>query len=147
MFLFSADMVVDKEKLAALQAKQVQRVGGKRVAKKPSAAKPVAVDDKRVKNAIAKLGAREVPQIDEINMFKKDGKVLHFTNPKLHASIQNNAFVVTGIPQDKKLEDMLPGVVSQMGLEGLEQLKNIYTAAASSEGINLDEMIPDLVSQ
>lgn len=136
---------VDQEKLKALQAKTAaNKVGGKRVVKSRPTTKVSAVDDKRVKTAIAKLGARDVPGIDEVNMFKKDGTVLNFTNPKLYAAIQNNTFGITGVPQKKNLADMLPGVISQIGYEGLEQLKDLYSAAASGEDFN--EPVPDLVS-
>lgn len=40
--------------------------------------------------------------IEEVNMMKDDGRVLHFTNPKVQASLSANTFAVSGNPEDKR---------------------------------------------
>jgi NACalpha-BTF3-like transcription factor len=40
--------------------------------------------------------------IEEVNMIKDDGRVLHFTNPKVQASLSANTFAVSGNPEDKR---------------------------------------------
>ena len=45
---------------------------------KPSAAQ----DDKKLQGALKKLNVQPIPGVEEVNMFKEDGNVLHFTTPK-----------------------------------------------------------------
>ena len=40
--------------------------------------------------------------IEEVNMIKDDGRVLHFTNPKVQASLSANTFAISGNPEDKR---------------------------------------------
>lgn len=55
-------------------------------------------------------------------------QVVHFSNPKVQASIQANTYVVSGVNQTKKISDMLPGIISQMGPEGLGHLQKMAAA-------------------
>lgn len=45
---------------------------------KPSAAH----DDKKLQGALKKLNVQPIPGVEEVNMFREDGNVLHFTAPK-----------------------------------------------------------------
>lgn len=45
---------------------------------KPSAAQ----DDKKLQAALKKLNVQPIPGVEEVNMFREDGNVLHFTTPK-----------------------------------------------------------------
>ena len=49
----------------------------------------------------------------------------HFTNPKVQASIAANTYVVSGPNQTKKLQDLLPGIINQLGPDNLEHLKKL----------------------
>ena len=40
--------------------------------------------------------------IEEVNMIKDDGHVLHFVNPKVQASLTANTFAVTGNYEEKR---------------------------------------------
>ena len=51
--------------------------------------KTVNNDDKKLQSTLKKLNVQHVPSIEEVNMFKEDGSVIHFTNPK-----GNNSYVV-----------------------------------------------------
>ena len=62
-----------------------------------------------------------------MNIFKDDD-VVHFTNPKVQASIAANTYVVSGPSQTKKLQDMLPGIINQLGQDNLDYLKKIAQA-------------------
>jgi deoxyribodipyrimidine photolyase-like uncharacterized protein len=42
-----------------------------------------AADDKKLKSTLQKLSARDIPTIEEVNLFHKDGHVIHFVNPKV----------------------------------------------------------------
>lgn len=41
-----------------------------------------AHDDKKLQGALKKLNVQPIPSVEEVNMFKEDGNVLHFTAPK-----------------------------------------------------------------
>lgn len=77
-------MVVDQEKLAKLQA--AARTGGKgaprrKIVKKPKGA-VAGGEDTKLQGALKKLAVQPITGIEEVNMFKEDGNVLHIANPK-----------------------------------------------------------------
>ena len=39
-------------------------------------------DDKKLQTALKKLPVQPIQAIEEVNMFKEDGNVIHFANPK-----------------------------------------------------------------
>lgn len=41
-----------------------------------------AADDKKLNATLKKLGVTNIPGIEEANMFKDSGEVIHFKNPK-----------------------------------------------------------------
>jgi len=41
-----------------------------------------AADDKKLNTTLKKLGVTNIPGIEEANMFKENGEVIHFKNPK-----------------------------------------------------------------
>ena len=43
-------------------------------------------DDKKLQSNLKKLGVNNIPGIEEVNMMKEDGNVIHFTNPKGEAA-------------------------------------------------------------
>lgn len=46
-------------------------------------AKPAgAQDDKKLQAALKKLNVQPIQGVEEVNMFREDGNVLHFTAPK-----------------------------------------------------------------
>lgn len=53
---------------------------------KPSAAQ----DDKKLQAALKKLNVQPIPGVEEVNMFREDGNVLHFTAPKGTFSLHYN---------------------------------------------------------
>jgi len=117
-------MPINKEKLAAMQARGgATKVGGmrrKQVAKKPRSAD--ASDDKKIQATLKKFSCSNLPGIDEVNMFKEDGNVIHFKNPKVTASPTSNTFTISGHNEVKKITE-IPGVLNQLGLEGLQGLQ------------------------
>ena len=70
---------INSDKLSKLQA-QILANGPRRKAKK--IVKIAGVDDKKLQATLKKLNVQSIPSIEEINMFKDDGKVLHFRAPK-----------------------------------------------------------------
>ncbi len=78
-------MPFNPEKLAKLQAKagSVQTGGKGTVRRKHKTVRKNAVhDDKRLKTTLNRLNVRDIPAIEEVNLFKDDGTVIHFSNPK-----------------------------------------------------------------
>ena len=151
------------EDLAAARAKMIaKRFGGaststggkgsirrkKKVANRSSSAQ----SDAKLSTTLKKLGATNIPGIEEVNFFKEDGKVIHFKNPKVQAAIGANTYVISGPSETKPLQDLLPSIVSQLGMENLAQLQQMTGAGGAAaptipegeEGDDDDE-VPDLV--
>jgi len=51
--------------------------------RKPKKAhKSTGMDDKKLQTALKKLNVQPIQAIEEVNMFKADGNVIHFAAPK-----------------------------------------------------------------
>ena len=44
--------------------------------------KSAGTDDKKLQAALKKLNVQPIQAIEEVNMFKEDGNVIHFSAPK-----------------------------------------------------------------
>jgi len=150
---------MDPAKLAKLQAQAVaNRIGGKGTVRrkvvrktKPSAAQ----DDKKLQGALKKLNVQPIAGVEEVNMFKEDGTVLHFQAPKVHAAVTANTFAIYGTGQSKELTELVPGILNQLGPDSLASLRKLAesyqaiqqgqrpTNAAAEE--DDDDDVPDLV--
>lgn len=133
------------EKLKKLQ-EQV-RIGGKgtpRRKKKVVHSTP-ATDDKKLQSSLKKLSVNTIPGIEEVNIVKNDGTLIHFNNPKTQASLATNTFAITGHGEHKEISEMLPGILTQLGPDGLLQLKKIANDIVSSKKLADDDDVPDLV--
>eukprot|EP00439_Symbiodinium_sp_Y106_P018534 s1252_g2.t1 len=124
------------------------RTGGKGTARRTKLAKHTTqgADDKQLQAQLKRLGVNNIPGIEEVNMFKDDGTVLHFQTPKVQASVGANTYVIAGHAETKKLEELLPGVINQIGPDNLMSLKRIAEGFASAAGADSkkDEDIPDI---
>lgn len=137
----------DDQKVLAARAKLAERFGdsvrlggkGTMKRKKKVAHKTTTADDKKVQSALKKAGAQPLPSIEEVNMFRDDNTVLHFTNPKVQGSIRDNVFMVQGSSEVKALRDLMPGILSQLGPKHMEFLKEFADQATGPK-----EEIPDL---
>ena len=146
-------MPLNKEKLARMQ-KSV-RTGGKGSVrrKKKTVHKTTTTDDKRLQNTLKRLGVNTIPGIEEVNLFKVSGSVIHFSNPKVQASIAANTYVISGHAETKRLQDLLPGILNQLGPDNLANLKEIanqYKGDDETEGATVeadDDDVPDLVDE
>ncbi|XP_065069360.1 transcription factor BTF3 homolog 4-like [Rhopilema esculentum] len=117
---------MNQEKVGKLQSLQNQvRIGGKGSArrKRKVVHRTATTDDKKLLGSLKKLAVNNIPGIEEVNMIKDDGTVLHFTNPKVQASLAANTFAITGQVENKQLTEMLPGILNQLGPEGFSNLK------------------------
>jgi len=145
---------MNQEKLKQLQA-QV-RIGGKGTArrKKKVVHRTATTDDKKLQSSLKKLSVNSIPGIEEVNMIKDDGTVIHFNNPKVQASLAANTFAVTGHGENKQITDLLPGILNQLGAESLTHLKKLASNVPNVDGTdgNMeagkdddDDDVPDLV--
>ncbi|CAI5477596.1 unnamed protein product [Closterium sp. Yama58-4] len=143
---------MDREKLMKMAT--AVRTGGKGTVrrKKKAAHKTTTTDDKRLSSTLKRLGVNTIPGIEEVNIFKDD-TVLHFSNPKVQASIGANTWVVSGVPREKNLQELLPGIINQLGPDNLAGLKKIAqeyqkageAAAAAGAAAEDDDEVPELV--
>ncbi|KAI1727749.1 NAC domain-containing protein [Ditylenchus destructor] len=135
------------EKIKKLQANAEHvRTGGKGTArrKKKVVHKTAATDDKKLQSNLKKLSVTNIPGIEEVNMIKDDGTVIHFNNPKVQASVPANTFSITGTAENKQITDMLPGILNQLGAESLTHLKKLANNVTSQYKSN-DDDVPELV--
>lgn len=125
------------------------RTGGKGTVrrKKKAVHRATTTDDKRLQSTLKRLGVNTIPSIEEVNIFK-DEMVIQFVNPKVQASIAANTWVVSGSPQTKNLQDLLPGIINQLGPDNLINLKKI-AQQFRNQGPHIaeedDDDVPDLV--
>ncbi|CAO2835133.1 unnamed protein product [Amaranthus hypochondriacus] len=131
------------------------RTGGKGTMrrKKKAVHKTTTADDKRLQSTLKRIGVNAIPAIEEVNIFKDD-QVIQFINPKVQASIAANTWVVSGSPQTKKLQDILPGIINQLGPDNLDNLRKLaeqfQKRAPNAEGSGAnaedDDDVPELVA-
>jgi len=149
---------MNPEKLKQLQAQAANvRIGGKGSArrKKKVIHRTATTDDKKLQSSLKKLSVNNIPGIEEVNMIKDDGSVIHFNNPKVQASLAANTFAVTGHAENKQITEMLPGILNQLGADSLTHLKRLASAVPGmgSAGVGMadngaeddDDEVPDLV--
>eukprot|EP00753_Platysulcus_tardus_P015621 PLAT5140.1.p2 GENE.PLAT5140.1~~PLAT5140.1.p2 ORF type:complete len:170 (-),score=75.56 PLAT5140.1:205-714(-) len=153
------------DEIKAARAKLAARMGGARTGgrgsvrrKRKARRKTAGTDDKRLQQALKRLGVQSIPAIEEVNIFKKNGEVIHFVAPKVQANIQSNTYVIIGRGETKKLQELLPDIISQLGPDNLASLRSIASsitgdaatgegaaAGDAAEGGDSDDDIPDLV--
>ncbi|CAG9320366.1 unnamed protein product [Blepharisma stoltei] len=123
------------------------RIGGKGSMKRKNkvAHKTNSVDEKKLMSNLKKLQVQPLPAIEEVNFFKDDNTILHFTNPQVQANIKDNFFLVQGTGESKSFADLMPGILNQLGPKNLEFLKDLVQATASKP--DGEEDVPDLVGE
>lgn len=133
--LFVIENMPSETEMAEARAKMIaKRFGGASAAtggkgavrrkKKAASRSSSAQSDVKLNAALKKLGATNIPGIEEVNLFKEDGKVIHFVNPKVQASIAANTYIVSGPSDTKPLQELLPSIVSQLGMDNIAQLQS-----------------------
>lgn len=144
-------MPIDQEKLAKLQKMSAgNKVGGtRRKAPKKTGSAGSNKDDTKLHNQLAKLHAVTIDNVAEANFFKDDGKVLHFNKVGVQVAPQHNTSVFYGMAQEKNLQDLFPGIISQLGGEAIQALSQLAQqmeqAQGQEKGDAKDESIPELV--
>lgn len=145
---------MDEATRAKLQAKFGSlgvRTGGRGSVrrKKKAIRKTATQDDKRLQSTLKKLNVNTIPSIEEVNIFKSDGKVIHFSNPKVQAAIPANTYAVSGNADERDLSSLMPGIYSQLGPDSVQNLKQIIEHYSNGGASDLkdddDDDVPDLV--
>lgn len=137
-------------KLRAKFGNRSTRTGGRgsvrRKFKAPS--KSSTQDDKRLQAQLKKLNVNPIPAIEEVNLFKDDGTVVHFTKPKVQAEISSNTYVISGNCETKKLEELIPQILPQLGREHINNLKDFASSLTGLGGdVDDDDDVPVLVDE
>lgn len=121
-------MPVDQAKLAKLQKLAANnKVGGTRrkLNKKNGGIASAEKDDTKLQAQLAKYNAVTISDVAEANFFQEDGNVLHFNRVGVQNAPQYNTTVFYGLPQVKKLDDMFPQIVPQLGPEAAQALSQL----------------------
>ncbi|KAL2216960.1 putative nascent polypeptide-associated complex subunit [Thermoascus aurantiacus ATCC 26904] len=157
---------MDQAKLAKLQ--QSVRIGtGKGTPRRKTKRvhKTTGADDKKLQTTLKKMNVQPIQAIEEVNMFKEDGNVIHFAAPKatltnsnpnaVHASVPSNTFAIYGHGEEKELTELVPGILNQLGPDSLASLRKLAesyqnlqkkeAAEGKKEGEEDEDDIPDLV--
>jgi len=131
----SAEVLLARQKLAARFATSAA-IGGKGSVrrKKKAVHKAAAADDKKLQATLKRLGVNNLPSIEEANLFKDDGTIIHFENPRVQASLQGNTYVISGTPETKSVHELLPGILSQLGPESMQELRKVAEKLKSMDG-------------
>lgn len=84
-------------------------------------------------------------------------KFVHSVPFAVQASVPSNTYVVSGVTENRRIEELIPGILSQLGPESMDYLRSyadIMKAAAGAqgglgaveeEGEEEDDEVPDLV--
>merc|ERR1711974_57305 len=126
MGLTEQEIAANRAKFAAKQKNSGQKVGAARRKKKVTTKDSSAGDNKNLTQALKKLGANQIPGIEEVNMFTDDGNVIHFKNPKVQASPVSNTFAISGHNETKRFTEMFekqPDLLRQLGMDGFQGLQ------------------------
>ncbi|KAJ6179827.1 Nascent polypeptide-associated complex subunit beta [Penicillium mononematosum] len=142
------DFIMDQAKLARMQASV--RIGYSR-RKVKKVVRNSGADDKKLQAALKKLNVQPIQGIEEVNMFKEDGNVIHFANPRVHGAVPSNTFALYGNGEEKELTELVPNILNQLGPDSLASLRKLaesYQNMQKQQGDKKDDEeddIPDLV--
>ena len=137
-----------KKKFGKNTATQIGGKGGARITKKVNK-KVDKNEDKKLKQQLKKFNVQSLPDIEEVNFFRDDDTVMTFKRPAVDFSVRDNLLVVSGSPETKEIEAMLPDILKQCGPEQAAKLKDVVKKDdKKADGIKEEEDeddIPELV--
>lgn len=140
-----------RAKLKAKMGKNTEKIGGaggqrrtKKVTKKVD-----KNEDKKLKQSLKKFNVQSLPDIEEVNFFRDDNTVMNFKRPAVDFSVRDNLLVVSGNPDTKDIETMLPDILKQCGPEQAAKLKDVVKRDDGKKAETIKEEdeddIPELV--
>ena len=86
------------------------RTGGKGTMRRTTKAihKPSSgAGESKVQSTLKRLGVSPVSDVSEAIMYKADGSVMTFKQPKVQASMQSQCFVITGNYETKTMAELM----------------------------------------
>ena len=104
-------------------------------------------EDKKLKQQLKKFNVQSLPDIEEVNFFMDDDTVMNFKRPAVDFSVRDNLLVVSGTPETKGIETMLPDILKQVGPEQAAKLKDVVAkeVGATNATAEDDDDVPELV--
>ena len=129
--------------------KDSTKVGGKGGARRTKKVhkKENANEDKKLKQQLKKFNVQSLPDIDEVNFFKDDGTVMNFKRPAVDFSVRDHLLVVSGNPDTKDIESMLPDILRQVGPEQAAKLKDVVKKDDGAKTVEVKEEDEDDIPQ
>ncbi|EGG18857.1 nascent polypeptide-associated complex NAC domain-containing protein [Cavenderia fasciculata] len=140
---FKMNSGVNQELLSKLQSSVRTGGPGSVRRKKPVTKSTTNVDDKKLQDKLNRLGVRPIQGIEEVNLFKADGNIIHIANPKVQAA--RDTFVVSGKAETKSLQELLPGIIAHLGSDNIANLTRLAQQMASKGAIPESDDVPNLV--
>ena len=101
--------------------------------------------DKQTKEVIKKLQAQPLQELNEVNLFTNDLKVIQFKNPEVFGNLPNQIFIVCGNGEEKHVKDNFAEFITQLSPSQIEQFKNLAAVDALGKRTKADEA-PQLVN-
>lgn len=144
-------MDAQQEAVAAARLKLKSKMGTTQTGGKGSMRRKKKVapknknDDAALTKKLSKFGLQQLPDIEEVNMFREDDSVLHFKRPTLQFSMKEQLVTVSGDTEEKNIRDLLPGILTQVGPDQYKALQEIVGQAAGKTDEKDDDDVPELV--
>lgn len=119
--------------------------------------KSSGTDDKKLQGSLKKLNVQPIQAIEEVNMFKEDGNVIHFAAPK-GTSDSNNPIYVSPpnhchsllppsfILPSQLLPNDTPGVTTRQTVHASVP-SNTFAIYGAGEDKELTELVPGILNQ
>ena len=101
-------------------------------------------NDKQTKEVIKRLQAQPLQELNEVNLFTNDLKVMQFKNPEVFGNLPNQIFIVCGQNEEKLVKDNFAEFITQLSKSQLEQLKGSIPLA--NEKKDKSDEAPQLVN-
>ncbi|KAL9059341.1 MAG: hypothetical protein Q9162_001210 [Coniocarpon cinnabarinum] len=145
-------MPVDQEKLAKLQQSvRIVTSSGKGTPRRKKVHKPktTGVDDKKLQATLKKVGVQPITGIEEVNMFKQDGNVIHFSAPR------GASAYFSRLAKHSKAGPIAPKVLSSLRSVSLTYEiavqaslpANTFSLYGNGEDKELTELVPGILNQ
>ena len=140
-----------RAKLRQKAGKNTTQIGGKGGQRRTKQVKKKEDknEDKKLKQQLKKFNVQNLPDIEEVNFFTEDDTVMHFKRPAVDFSVRDNLIAVSGSPDTKDIETMLPDILKQVGPEQAAKLKDVVKKEDDKKTDTIKEEdedeIPDLV--
>lgn len=126
---------VDELKLEALRKLgQSLRIGGRGTARRKfkSVRKGAGkMDDVKFQNALRKAGLNPVSEIENVEIYKADGMVWSFKNPRLLGNAQANQFCIQGSYSERKAPTPTEAQLAAQAFDQLSDIEKLRQLAAA----------------